>query len=129
MTTLLALGYLEQGARRKYRLSSGCDRLGMAAMNSTGLREHSHAYLEELRQRTSYTASLAVLDGIGDRVCRSGRELQSRTGDDRPGLQPGSRLPAYCTSMGKVLLASLSEKERRERISESQLTKHGPTRS
>ena len=37
--------------------------LGLGAMNSTGLHEHAHAYLEELRQRTDYTVSLAVLDG------------------------------------------------------------------
>src|ERR1700680_1365122 len=61
--TLVALGYLEQGASRKYRLGLRVTNLGMSALNSTGLREHAHPYLEELRQRTSYTTSLAVLDG------------------------------------------------------------------
>src|SRR6201992_2638547 len=61
--TLVALGYLEQGASRKYRLGLKVTDLGMAAMNSTGLREHAHPYLQELRQRTTYTASLGVLDG------------------------------------------------------------------
>src|SRR5260370_7956521 len=61
--TLLALGYLEQGASRKYRLGLRVTDLGMSALNSTGLREHAHPYLEELRQRSSYTVSLAVLDG------------------------------------------------------------------
>src|SRR3979411_2880144 len=61
--TLVALGYLEQGASRKYRLGLRVTDLGMSALNSTGLREHSHSYLEELRQSTSYTVNLAVLDG------------------------------------------------------------------
>src|ERR1700677_2691274 len=61
--TLVALGYLEQGASRKYRLGLKVTDLGMSALNATGLREHAHPYLEELRQRTSYTASLAVLGG------------------------------------------------------------------
>src|ERR1017187_10222633 len=61
--TLLALGFLEQGASRKYRLGLRVTDLGMSALNSIGLREHAHPYLEELRQRTSYTANLAVLDG------------------------------------------------------------------
>src|SRR6201747_842370 len=61
--TLLALGYLEQGASRKYRLGLRVTNLGMAALNSTGLRDHARPYLEELRQRSSYTVSLAVLDG------------------------------------------------------------------
>jgi IclR family pca regulon transcriptional regulator len=124
--TLVALGYLEQGASRKYRLGLGVTDLGMSALNSTGLREHAHPYLEELRQRTSYTSSLAVLDGIDilyvDRA-RSFRRGQSKID---LGLHTGSRLPAYCTAMGKLLLAYLPEQEQRELIAEMKLTKQGP---
>jgi IclR family transcriptional regulator, pca regulon regulatory protein len=124
--TLVALGYLEQGASRKYRLGLRVTDLGMSALNSTGLREHAHPYLEELRQRTSYTSSLAVLDGTEivyvDRA-RSFRRGQAKTG---LGLQPGSRLPAYCTAMGKLLLAYLPEDQQRELIGTMQLTKHTP---
>ena len=49
VTTLLALGYLEQGAKRKYRLGLRVTDLGMAALNETSLREHAHADLAELR--------------------------------------------------------------------------------
>src|SRR5580692_11704109 len=91
--TLVALGYLEQGASRKYRLGLRVTDLGMSALSSTGLREHAPPYLEELRQRTSYTSSLAVLDGTEivyvDRA-RSFRRGQARIDLD---LQPGSRLP------------------------------------
>ena len=124
--TLVALGYLEQGASRKYRLGLKVTDLGMAALNSTGLREHAHEYLEELRQRTSYTTNLAVLDGAEilyvDRA-RSFRRGQSKID---LGLAPGSRLPAYCTAMGKLLLAYLPEEEQRELITEMKLTKQGP---
>jgi IclR family pca regulon transcriptional regulator len=124
--TLVALGYLEQGASRKYRLGLRVTDLGMSALNSTGLREHAHPYLEELRQRTSYTTSLGVLDGTDvlyvDRV-RSFRRGQGKIDLD---LHTGSRLPAYCTSMGKLLLANLPEPEQRELIAEMKLTKRGP---
>ena len=124
--TLLALGYLEQGASRKYRLGLRVTDLGMSALNSTGLREHAHPYLEELRQRTSYTVSLAVLDGpeilYVDRA-RSFRRGQSKIDLD---LHTGSRLPAYCTSMGKLLLANLPEEEQRGLIAATKLTKRGP---
>ena len=124
--TLVALGYLEQGASRKYRLGLRVTDLGMSALNSTGLREHAHPYLEELRQRTSYTTSLGVLDGTDvlyvDRV-RSFRRGQGKIDLD---LHTGSRLPAYCTSMGKLLLANLPEAEQRELIAEVKLTKRGP---
>ncbi len=124
--TLVALGYLEQGASRKYRLGLRVTDLGMSALNSTGLREHAHPYLEELRQRTSYTTSLGVLDGTDvlfvDRV-RSFRRGRNENGLD---LHTGSRLPAYCTSIGKLLLANLPEGEQRELIGQAKLTKRGP---
>jgi IclR family pca regulon transcriptional regulator len=121
--TLVALGYLEQGASRKYRLGLRVTDLGMSALNATGLREHAHQYLEELRQRTSYTASLAVLDGSEilyvDRA-RSRRRSQSRLDI---GLQPGSRLHAHCTALGKMLLASLPERELRTQLASMKLTR------
>src|ERR1700728_1353515 len=52
MVTLVALGFLEQDASRKYRLGLRVTDLGMSVLNSTGLREPSRPYLQELRQRT-----------------------------------------------------------------------------
>src|SRR3984885_6954014 len=61
--TLLALGYLEQGASRKYRLGLRVTDLGMSALNSMSLREYARPDLEELRQETRFTVNLAILDG------------------------------------------------------------------
>jgi IclR family transcriptional regulator, pca regulon regulatory protein len=124
--TLLALGYLEQVASRKYRLGLRVTDLGMSALSATGLREHANPLLEELRNRTSYTVSLAVLDGpeilYVDRA-RSFRRGQSKIDLN---LRPGSRLPAYCTSMGKLLLAHLPEHTLNELLLEMKLTRRGP---
>lgn len=124
--TLVALGYLEQGASRKYRLGLRVTDLGMSALNSTGLREHAHLYLEELRRRSSYTASLGVLDG--GEVLYVDRVRSSRRGQNRFDLElrTGSRLPAYCTAMGKLLLASLPESEQRNVLASTKLTKTAP---
>jgi IclR family pca regulon transcriptional regulator len=103
MSTLIALGYLEQVAKRKYRLTLRVLDLGMSAVNSTTLREHARPYLEALCRPSAYSVSLAVLDGLEivyiDRVCNP-RRGHSKIDLD---LAPGSRLPAYCTAMGKVL--------------------------
>ena len=124
--TLLALGYLEQGASRKYRLGLRVTDLGMSALNSTGLREHAHPYLEELRQRSTYTASLAVLDGSEIVYVDRARSLRRGQSKIDLGLAPGSRLPAYCTAMGKLLLANLPDTEQRELLASMKLTKRGP---
>jgi IclR family pca regulon transcriptional regulator len=124
--TLVALGYLEQGASRKYRLGLRVTDLGMSALNSTGLREHARPYLEELRQRTSYTTSLGVLDG--SEVLYVDRARSFRRGQNKIdlGLQAGSRVPAYCTAMGKLLLAHLPESQQREVLALIKPTKRGP---
>jgi IclR family pca regulon transcriptional regulator len=124
--TLVALGFMEQVANRKYRLGLRVTDLGMSALNATGLREHAHPYLEELRQRSSYTASLAVLDGA--EILYMDRARSFRRGQNRidMNLRVGSRLPAYCTSMGKVLLAYLPQVEQREFLATMTLAKRGP---
>jgi IclR family pca regulon transcriptional regulator len=127
VTTLVALGYLEQGVGRKYRLSLGVTDLGMSALCATGLREHSRALLEELRDRCGYTISLVVLDGVEvlyvDRA-RGFRSAQSVIGLD--GLGPGSRLAAYCTATGKLLLAYLPVGEQRRLLAQMRLLKCAP---
>lgn len=126
VTTLLALGYLQQGARRKYRLGLRVTNLGMSALNETSLREHAHADLAELAHRAGYATSIAVLDG--DEVLYVDRVQGFRRRQQVPGpaLKAGSRLPAYCTALGKVLLAHLPEHERREILSSLDLKRQGP---
>jgi IclR family pca regulon transcriptional regulator len=124
--TLVALGFMEQVSNRKYRLGMRVTDLGMSVLNSTGLREHSRPYLEELRQRSSFTVSLAVLDGA--EIVYVDRARSFRRGQHRidMNLRVGSRLPAHCTAMGKVLLAYMPEVEQRELIATMTLAKRGP---
>ena len=126
VTTLLALGYLEQGARRKYRLGLSVTDLGMSALNATGLREQAHADLTELSHRAGYTTSLAVLDG--SEIVYVDRVQSFRRGqrDPHPKLGFGSRLPAHCTALGKVLLAYLPEGERRDLLTRTDSESRGP---
>jgi IclR family transcriptional regulator, pca regulon regulatory protein len=79
-----------------------------------------------LRQDTSYTANLSVLDG--PEILYVERARSFRRGQNRIdlNLRPGSRLPTYCTSMGKVLLANLPEPEQNELIAAMTLKRRGP---
>jgi IclR family pca regulon transcriptional regulator len=127
VATLAALGYLEQdAATRKYRLGPRVVNLGFSAISSMDLREVSAPHLQALSDETGHTVNLAVLDGVDivyiDR-CRSSRHGQREIDLN---LHVGSRLPAYCTSMGKVLLAFLPPDRLAATLRRIEFAKRGP---
>lgn len=125
-TTLVTLGYLEQGPSRKYRLSSRVSDFGLSLLDSMVVRRVAREHLRELRARTGRTASLGVLGGI--EVAYIDRWQGSRQGqyavDEGIGL--GTRLPIHCTAAGKALLARLPEAEQRSLLSGLRLTRRAP---
>jgi IclR family pca regulon transcriptional regulator len=128
--TLVALGYMQQEKDgRKYRLGLRCTDLGMLVLDRGGLGELAWRYLAELRDTASASASLAVLDGdeIVLLACaRSYRRGQCKV-DPEFRMRKGSRLPAYCTSLGKVLLAAtLTPDIERKAIDRIELKKRAP---
>ncbi len=127
VATLAALGYLQQDApTKKYRLGPRVLDLGFSAINSMELREVAAPHLRDLSDSTGFTVNMAILDDL-DIVyverCRSGRARQREIDLH---LHVGARLPAYCTSLGKVLLAYLPPEEQRARLARTTLTRRGP---
>jgi IclR family pca regulon transcriptional regulator len=125
MSTLLAQGYLRRDAR-KYRLGLGTVDLGMTALGAMGLCNHARGDLQELARTTGQVAAMAVLDGgeilVLDAVTHT-RQVQAEAAG---AARTGSRLPAYCTSMGKVLLAYLPTAVRTRLTAEMELVKRAP---
>src|SRR5262249_39836180 len=83
--------------------------------------------LLELARRSGCPIALATLDGSEivyvDRV--RGRRL--RTGGSEIATPvPGSRAPAHCVALGKVLLAEVPEPERRRLLAHATLAPRGP---
>jgi IclR family pca regulon transcriptional regulator len=118
-STLVALDYLEQGPRRKYRLGIRAADPGRSAVNSTTLRKLPQHYLADLRDRSACTASLAVLNGTDIvYVDRARSAWQGQTEVDAR-LGRGSRLPAANTAMGRALLAHRTPEQQREAIDAS----------
>ena len=127
VATLTMLGYLQQdAATKKYRLGPRVLDLGFSAINSMELREVAAPHLRELSDDTGYTVNMAILDGL-DIVyverCRSSRRGQREIDLN---LHVGARLPAYCTSLGKILLAFLPAGERVARLEEIDFVRRGP---
>jgi IclR family pca regulon transcriptional regulator len=121
--TLVALGYLEQDSSHKYRLGLGVADLGMSAIQSAGLRKHARPHLEQLRRQTSLTSGLGVLEGSDALYVDRMSSFRGGHSETELSLRPGSRVPSYCTAIGKLLLAHLPEAQRRELISSLRLAK------
>jgi IclR family transcriptional regulator, pca regulon regulatory protein len=125
-STLVSDGYLERDDQSKYRLGLGAVDLGMAALNAMGLCVHARPALQELARRSGYEAQLAVLDGPEVLLVAAARGTRRGQGEHGSDVRAGSRLPAYCTSLGKALLAFLGSDQRLKLISEMELRKRGP---
>jgi IclR family pca regulon transcriptional regulator len=115
-STLVALDYLEQGPRRKYRLGMRAGDPGRSAVSSTALRTLPHEYLAGLRDRSACTASVAVLDGKDIVYVDRARSSTQGQSEVLARLGRGSRLPAASTAMGRVMLAHLPEQEQHRAI-------------
>jgi len=110
--TLMTLGYLGRNRNKDFYMEPKVLSLGFAYLNGSELRHLAETHLGEFSRRLGQTVNLAVLDGT-DVVFIYRHEIQRFFSF---GIREGSRLPAYCTSSGKVLLAALAEGELAERI-------------
>jgi IclR family pca regulon transcriptional regulator len=115
-STLVALDYLEQGPRRKYRLGMRAGDPGRSAVSSTALGKLPQKYLAELRDRSMCTASLALLHGNDIVYIHRARSSWQGESEVTHRIGRGSRLPASRTAMGRVLLAHMSHREQSDAI-------------
>lgn len=124
MSTLVLLGYLKQDPSPKYSLTLAVTRLGLSATRASSLREDAHPFLHKLRQETSYTTAIAILDW--PEALYIERLPDIYRGHISANLPPVPHMPVYCTAMGKVLLASLPKPEQNTLIAELKLKRHTP---
>ncbi len=104
--TLRQLGYADSEANN-FSLTPKILTLGYSYLSSTPLAISAQPCLKEISRTLHESSSLAVLDG--NDVLYIARAATSRIMSIA--LNAGSRLPAYCTSLGRVMLAHLPEEE------------------
>lgn len=103
--TLVASAFLEPTEDGGYRPGLAALRLGFAALDGMDIVRVAERPLHELAERTMETINLGVLDDVDIRYLLRIRNADLVTAD----IRVGSRLPASCTSMGKMLLAHLPD--------------------
>ncbi|MDV5149961.1 IclR family transcriptional regulator C-terminal domain-containing protein [Streptomyces sp. SBC-4] len=107
LITLRHLGYVRED-EDGFRVLPRVLELGHARVSGLTLVEIATPHLAELVVRVHESASVAVLDGEDIRYVA--RVASSRI--MHIDIRVGTRLPAYATSMGRVLLGALPEEER-----------------
>ena len=106
LMTLEYLGYVTRQGRQ-FSLTARILELGFTYLSSLTVATLAQPFMEQVAHAIDESCSLAVLDAYDivyvQRVAV--RKVMSIT------LGIGARLPAFCTSMGRVLLAGLAEDE------------------
>lgn len=118
--TLAKLGYVGTEDGRTYALRPRILALGHAYLSSTPLATAVQPLLDQISDELHESSSMAVLEG--DEIlyiARSSTTTRLMSID----LGLGSRLPAYCTSMGRVLLAELPPDDLGHYLSRVKLTR------
>src|SRR5438876_9390620 len=93
-----------------WRLDFRVAPLGNTYLHAFSVREVGLAAMRELSRRTGLTTQMAVLDHT-DIVYIERQDSSRRLGEPHVITDIGSRLPAYCTSLGKAMLAFLPDDE------------------
>lgn len=106
LITLEHLGYVTSDGRL-FSLRPSVLNLGYAYLSSFSLAEVAQGHLEDLAAELHESCSASVLDD--DDIVYVARASTNRI--MTIGLSVGTRLPAYCTSMGRVLLAALDDQD------------------
>lgn len=107
LLTLHSLGYVRK-EQRHFELAPKVLQLGYAFLSANDYRSVIQQVLEDITSESGESSSLGVLDG--DSVIYVARS-SSRHRLMAITLSVGTRLPAAHTSMGRVLLAQLSDAE------------------
>jgi len=117
--TLQHLGYV-RSAGRTYTLSPRVLELGFGYLGTLNLSELAQPLLEDLAHRIDQSCSMAVLDGQS--VVYVVRVPVRRVMTVSLGI--GARLPAAATSMGRVLLAGLTDSDLSAWLSDCKPIRH-----
>lgn len=123
MRTLQGLGLVELGPDgTRYRLGLRLLELGGRVLSRLDMRDVARPYLADLRDRTRLTVHMAVLDGTEVVYI----EKLNAPANLRMASFVGTRSPAYCTALGKAILAALPADEAESVLSRTRLQPRTP---
>lgn len=120
--TMVDRGYVEQTLEGRYTIGPKMFHTLGYHINSLELQTEAKPYLAVLKRTLGLTAHLGILDG----KYVSYIEKEAPDWDEEAYTEVGYRSPAYCSSMGKCLLACLSRGELEEVLYDYNFEAHTP---
>ena len=122
LRTLAELGYVKQQGR-DFALSPNILKLGFAYLATQSWIDHAQPLLKELSERLHESTSAAILEGseIVYVVRVQTRRIMSAS------ITVGSRLPAFHTALGRVLIGYLDEAEIWRRLKSLRIEAYTPS--
>ncbi len=118
--TLAKLGFAGSEDNRHFFLQPRILSLGHSYISSMPLATAAQPILEHVSHLVRESCSIAILDGVD--IIYIARVNVTRIMGIHLGV--GSRLPAFCTSMGRVLLANLPPEELKSTLSNIKFTRY-----
>jgi IclR family pca regulon transcriptional regulator len=106
LMTLEAMGYVEDTGKF-FRLAPKVLTLARAYLSSNMLPRIAHPFLERVSEELGEPCSVSIL--LDNEIIYVGRSSNKRFAALIADI--GARRPAYCTSMGRVLLSTCSEQQ------------------
>jgi IclR family pca regulon transcriptional regulator len=122
LLTLVRLGYVRQDGS-SFSLRPRVLELGYAYLSALSLPEVAQPHMEALVAEVNESSSVAVLDDVD--IIYVARVPTQRIMTIT--IAVGTRLPAYATSMGRVLLAGLGPEALAERLRRIEIERLTPT--
>lgn len=102
LSALREIGFIDQDARNgSYSLGIGLFELGSLALSNMDLLREAKPFMDKLSRLAGESAHLGVFTGYEVIVV----EREEPTERVSRGMQPSESSPAYCTGVGKALLA------------------------
>ena len=99
--TLTELGFIQRDGQRRYHLTPKVLTLGYSYISGLAWQEVAQYYLETLFKEVQETVNLSILEGSEIIYLFRIRKRKYLPFD----IQIGTKLPVYCTAMGKILMA------------------------
>ena len=122
INTLFSLGYLNHEENKRYFLGTKILSLGFQFLNSSNLITMTKPYLDKFSSEVEMTFNLGVLDNC-DVLILHRKEVRKFLKFD---VHPGSKLLAYGSALGRVLLAGLSDGDINSRLNAMEVEKITP---